>query len=283
MGPHIAKGFCSGHYQQLRNGRTLVPLAGVLPKEKKSCTFVGCSNVVKTQGLCGGHDAQKRAGKVLHPLKSRHKGQTCSFEGCERGTSHRDLCSPHYKQWWRGEELRPLREKVPRHLLPEKCTFGECEKPYYVHGLCVGHSDQHRRGKELRPLKNKMSRFHAPKLCSLEGCKESHAARGYCSSHYSIMKKYNITPEEWVSLLSEQDRKCAICCTNDPGVRGWQIDHDHSCCPGIGSCGKCIRKLLCMQCNLGIGHFKDNPETLTAAAKYLESHGKVSGTATVNS
>jgi len=60
-----------------------------------------------------------------------------------------------------------------------------------------------------------------------------------------------------------QDARCAICHTADPGGHGqWTIDHDHRCCPGIGSCGQCVRGLLCGQCNLMLGYANDQPERL---------------------
>lgn len=34
----------------------------------------------------------------------------------------------------------------------------------------------------------------------------------------------------------------------------FHIDHDHSCCNGGTSCGKCIRGLLCRSCNMSLGH-----------------------------
>jgi hypothetical protein len=46
-------------------------------------------------------------------------------------------------------------------------------------------------------------------------------------------------------------------------------DHDRSCCPGTGSCGKCVRGLLCNPCNLMIGHAHDEQERLRAAIQYL--------------
>src|SRR4029077_2130187 len=31
------------------------------------------------------------------------------------------------------------------------------------------------------------------------------------------------------------------------------VDHDHNCCPGAHSCGKCIRGILCGTCNSALG------------------------------
>lgn len=77
---------------------------------------------------------------------------------------------------------------------------------------------------------------------------------------------YGLTPENYDSLLKAQGEVCAICGgTNKPGKDGGllHIDHDHST-------GK-VRGLLCGQCNRGLGHFKDNPDSLRKAALYLEA------------
>lgn len=81
---------------------------------------------------------------------------------------------------------------------------------------------------------------------------------------------YGITEDDFNELLAQQRGKCAVCATLDPGPRGWFIDHDHACCAGIGSCGNCIRGLLCQDCNFILGLAKDSTDRLLAAAKYLD-------------
>lgn len=78
--------------------------------------------------------------------------------------------------------------------------------------------------------------------------------------------KYGITQEEYLELLKEQDFKCGICGTQEPGGRhsNWHIDHDHSS-------GK-VRGLLCWLCNSGLGKFKDSIEIIDRAANYLRKH-----------
>jgi hypothetical protein len=48
------------------------------------------------------------------------------------------------------------------------------------------------------------------------------------------------------------------------------VDHDHECCPGKTSCGKCVRGLLCHHCNTALGYARNNPTILRALADYLE-------------
>lgn len=47
------------------------------------------------------------------------------------------------------------------------------------------------------------------------------------------------------------------------------IDHDHACCPGHQSCGKCFRGLTCRPHNVGLGMFNDDFELLERAARYI--------------
>jgi hypothetical protein len=85
---------------------------------------------------------------------------------------------------------------------------------------------------------------------------------------------YGLAPERFDEMLVLQRNKCGICATDDPGPRGWFIDHDHACCPGIGSCGNCVRGLLCSNCNLVIGHAGDSVAVLEQAKKYLISNSQ---------
>jgi len=86
-------------------------------------------------------------------------------------------------------------------------------------------------------------------------------------------RRHNIEVEQYNKRCEEQGSVCAICKMPENGKR-FAIDHDHSCCPGLHSCGKCIRGLLCQKCNHMIGFAKDNTETLQAAISYLNGYKK---------
>lgn len=87
-----------------------------------------------------------------------------------------------------------------------------------------------------------------------------------------LKHRYKLTPEQFEELKAAQGGKCAVCGRElEPGKRT-NIDHNHACCPGKRSCGKCIRAILCGSCNRGIGYLQDSPEILLSAVQYLQSH-----------
>ncbi len=74
---------------------------------------------------------------------------------------------------------------------------------------------------------------------------------------------YNITPDQWFFMLEKQGGVCGICGKPpQENQRRFAVDHDHNCCPGFGSCGKCIRGLLCSYCNTKIEFAVDNIEAI---------------------
>jgi hypothetical protein len=79
------------------------------------------------------------------------------------------------------------------------------------------------------------------------------------------LKKHGLSEEE-INTLGNDCEGCG------KHVSGQQrcIDHDHRCCPGEFSCGKCIRHILCTACNLVIGNAKDCPDLLRKLANMLD-------------
>lgn len=102
-------------------------------------------------------------------------------------------------------------------------------------------------------------------------CDGLHSWCKKCHSEHQRMRLYGLTPQCITRMLEAQDNQCCICAVEfDDDFR---IDHDHDCCPGITSCGKCIRGLLCRHCNSGLGNFRDSPRLLGSAIGYLAGSG----------
>jgi hypothetical protein len=83
---------------------------------------------------------------------------------------------------------------------------------------------------------------------------------------------YKLTPEQWQVMYDTQLGVCAICEQSEKSGKRLAVDHNHECCKGKKSCGKCVRGLICRSCNNGLGRFKDSPKLLKAAANYLEDY-----------
>jgi Recombination endonuclease VII len=82
-----------------------------------------------------------------------------------------------------------------------------------------------------------------------------------------VYARYEITEKQYNKLLKLQKGRCAICeNTKGDSIRDHlHIDHDHSI-----KDSKVIRGLLCANCNMGLGKFKESIELLRKAVKYLK-------------
>lgn len=91
------------------------------------------------------------------------------------------------------------------------------------------------------------------KACVREYSKQ-HRLRNRCAQH-------GITLDDYERMMHEQKGRCRICRTSF-GQRPPVVDHCHA--EGY------VRGLLCGECNLGLGKFRDDPELLREAVRYLE-------------
>jgi hypothetical protein len=77
--------------------------------------------------------------------------------------------------------------------------------------------------------------------------------------NYRRMKKYGVTPAQWIELLRAQEGACALCLQT---VESLCVDHDHE----TGE----VRGLLCKSCNLVLGHLDKDPDLLGRIVAYLK-------------
>lgn len=238
------------------------------------CSFNECDRDKKTRGFCVGHYAQFIKGKEMKPLKWKRKGspkKPCSIDYCERPVLALGYCAAHYQQQRSGKEFH----KPRRHAIfngEEVCEFDSCDRLKESPQWCGAHALQAARGDGvLRPIGFRMVDRTLP--CLDESCSEMRdTVIGYCHFHarrVNLFRRYGLSQEDYATLLALYDGTCHICRQPPPDDKVLAIDHDHSCCPGARSCGRCVRGLLCSNCNTGIGNLGDSEERLLSAVKYL--------------
>jgi hypothetical protein len=78
---------------------------------------------------------------------------------------------------------------------------------------------------------------------------------------------YNMTLEQYQTMLAKQDGKCAICSTTESRNaqhKHFYVDHNHKTNE--------VRGLLCYRCNSAIGYLDDSFDNCVKAAEYLKVH-----------
>lgn len=90
----------------------------------------------------------------------------------------------------------------------------------------------------------------------------------------STLRRFGLTPEQYLEMLEKQGGVCAICGKAETvtGKNGAPIhlavDHDHE----TGN----VRGLLCRMCNIGLGYLEGDIDFVEAAMRYRSLHRQVS-------
>lgn len=250
--PRKGGGWCAMHYQRwMRHGD---PLKILYLQPAKTCSIDGCDDIVQGRGWCNKHWLRwKRHGDPLAggPAKvdmATNLGRTCSIEGCDKPARARGWCATHHARWLRnGSTNEPKR----RWKAPAPCSVEGCTDPADARGWCDKHYQRWRNHGD--PLVNLVSEI--VNCCSEPKCERRAMKVGVCWKHYREIRR---------RLEKEQNYRCAICGVHEDDApdKKLRFDHDHVT--------RRPRALLCHHCNCGLGHFKDNPDLLRAAIRYLE-------------
>lgn len=99
--------------------------------------------------------------------------------------------------------------------------------------------------------------------------KEGFAAIPHCKECMKLIKfkrhllnSYNLDWAEYLRMVDEQKGRCFLCGSRGSGKdKKLCVDHNHTT-------GK-IRGLLCWNCNVGIGLFKEDPDLLRKVIDYI--------------
>lgn len=167
------------------------------------------------------------------------ESKICAIVDCHNKAWARGWCNTHYMQWRRQGDPEK-RERHPRTLeTKNKCTH------------C---------GKLLPP-----EDFHVRKKSNTRysWCKR-------CVRLYLLKKNYNLDEPHIVKILEDQSGLCAGC--GKDLKDNFCVDHDHSCCAGEKTCGRCVRGLLCKPCNLYLKNVENNFDRIKRMVAYLGKH-----------
>ena len=134
--------------------------------------------------------------------------------------------------------------------------------------------DEDRRCRDCSSEKNRPAPYPGPRCATHHRMRTKNKKQQSRDSY--LKRTYNISEEQYNEVLEAQGGTCFICgpITGRNGTsKKLSVDHDHKCCNGSRSCGKCVRAILCTNCNRYIlGHLRDNIDALERAIQVITDH-----------
>lgn len=269
---HYAKGKCQYHYSQRSNRTSHIKGRYKVPSKSAYCSVGECDQKAerwrKTEQawFCRHHWRRLAKGVSFDAPKRVRNSGDCIVLGCTRRARTRLMCEAHYARSVKGTELaRPIKVKAYKGA---RCRIDGCERVAKSDFMCAAHADRVRRGIPLteRPFK----RPYNGERCERPDCTMKASSLSLCRYHYSVVRKYGRFALDLVDQYSM--RGCPICLRKASEAGAPQVDHDHSCCPGQKTCGKCVRGAICSRCNSGLGMFQDGIGAFERAMHYLQGN-----------
>ena len=200
-------------------------------------------------------------------------GDICKIQNCNNLITHKGkICNTHRWRWERYKSYdEPLKQKLPDGIIKICKIHGEltedkiyrCKKEkrngiQYIWIVCI----------ECENLRKNKWQLENPKRSKELASVWYKTEKGIISRRKKQLKKYDLTIDQYNSMLKSQNNVCAICMKEEIVISGlakkfknMAVDHDHKT-------GK-IRGILCHNCNRALGHFHDSETKMISAIKYI--------------
>ena len=179
----------------------------------------------------------------------------CRFNNCKRTRNNGDLCKTHHDRAKNSADGQP-------YDVERECLICQA-KMDVLRWFCISCIESHSK-EERRKIYKKL--HYTQNIEKYRESKKRNPVESSRAKSYNIKYHYGLTDDEYSAMVVAHEGKCAICGVSPEDYEGrnkWLVlDHDHS--TGLA------RGLLCHRCNMGLGYFKDNPEYLKSAIKYLK-------------
>ena len=114
--------------------------------------------------------------------------------------------------------------------------------------MAMTNAERVRRWRELNPERNRRYYHKYPDK----------------AKNKALRRNYGITLDQWKTMLAGQNNACDLCKSTFLSDDKIVVDHCHKT--------KKVRGLLHSKCNIGIGHFGDDPAKALMAYEYLTKH-----------
>lgn len=239
---------------------------------QRTCSVEGCDGRYLARGLCSKHYQRLRNSEDFTPQPKPDPERPCSADGCTNYGHLKGMCTKHYHRMRRHGTTD---DSVPKAAA--ECSVEGCTDFVRARGLCAMHVGRWYRTGSTDP--GPIDPFKRCGQCERLLPREQfpNTKRRVCEDCWPLYRQEQLAKQMQprlgkkfrhtvTTLIAAQGNRCAICgCLGEDAPRKRLVlDHDHAT-------GR-IRAMLCLQCNSGLGQFRDSPELLAAAIRYLQEH-----------